>query len=75
MNGSFVQRQAEGLAQRSLRLAGNNVSQAVDQAWRLALGHPASPQELNRAQSAAGERGLVHVCWVLLNSTEFVYVQ
>ncbi|MSU32319.1 MAG: DUF1553 domain-containing protein [Pedosphaera sp.] len=75
MNGTFVQRQAEGLAQRSLRLAGNNVSQAVDKAWRLALGHPASPQELVRAQSAAGERGLVHVCWVLLNSTEFVYVQ
>ena len=75
MNSSFVQRQAASMADRALRLAGNNPDRAINTAWRLALGRPPSEQEQRSAGNAAKERGLSHVCWVLLNSTEFVYVR
>jgi hypothetical protein len=75
MNGTFVQRQAEGLAERAQRLAGNELSRAVETAYRLALGRPATPAETAAATAAARDRGLANVCWVLLNSTEFVYVR
>ena len=75
MNSSFVQRQAGGLAERSRRLARGDLSRAVGTAYRLALGRAATPAEQARAVAAARERGLANVCWVLLNSTEFVYVR
>jgi hypothetical protein len=75
MNGSFVQRQASGLAERAQKMAGGDVDRAVDAAYRLALGRPAKASEIRQAGAAARERGLPHVCWALLNSTEFVYVR
>jgi hypothetical protein len=75
MNSSFVQRQAGGLAERSRRLARGDLSRAVGVAYRLALGRAATPAEQALAVAAARERGLANVCWVLLNSTEFVYVR
>jgi hypothetical protein len=75
MNGSFVQRQASGLAERAQKMSGGDVDRAVDAAYRLALGRPAKASELRQAGAAARERGLPHVCWALLNSTEFVYVR
>ena len=75
MNSSFVQRQAGGLAERSRRLARGDLPRAVGTAYRLALGRDATPDEQARAVAAARERGLANVCWVLLNSTEFVYVR
>ena len=75
MNSSFVQRQAAGLAERSQRMGGGETSGAVVAAWHLALGRPPAANELAQAQAAVRERGLVNVCWVLLNSTEFIYVR
>ncbi|MFO1460329.1 MAG: DUF1553 domain-containing protein [Verrucomicrobiota bacterium] len=75
MNSSFVQRQAASMADRVLRLTQNNPTQAIETAWRLALGRPPTEGEQISAGNAAKERGLSHVCWVLLNSTEFVYVR
>jgi len=75
MNSSFVQRQSAGLAERALATSGNDLSRAVDAAWRLALGRPPTPEELDRGRVAARDRGLASVCWALLNSTEFVYVR
>ncbi|MBL9175415.1 MAG: DUF1553 domain-containing protein [Verrucomicrobiales bacterium] len=75
MNSSFVQRQAASLADRALRLAQNDPVRAIETTWRLALGRPPSENERASAGNAAKERGLSHVCWVLLNSTEFVYVR
>jgi len=75
MNSSFVQRQAARLAARALAAADNDPDRAVDVAWRLALGRPATPDELARSRAAARDRGLASVCWVLLNATEFVYVR
>jgi len=75
MNSSFVQRQSGHLAERALTLAAHDLPGAVEAAYRLALGRPATADERQRALAAARERGLANVCWALLNSTEFVYVQ
>ena len=75
MNNSFVQRQAAQLAERALKDADNDVPGAVQSAYHRALGRAATGKELNRATVVAKERGLSHVCWALLNSTEFVYVE
>lgn len=75
MNNSFVQRQAAKLAERALRESNNDLRRAIDIAYRRALGRAANKADLEIAFPAAKERGLFHVCWVLLNSTEFVYVR
>lgn len=75
MNGSFVQRQARHLADRATMAAPDDLPGAVRTAWKLALGRPPTPAEETRATTAARDRGLVSVCWALLNATEFVYVR
>ena len=75
MNSSFVQRQAAELARRALQLSDHQLPHAVESVYRLALGRPATANERQQAEVAARDRGLEHVCWVLLNSTEFVYVR
>ena len=75
MNNAFVQRQAQSLAERALKASGNDLAAAIQTAYRLALSRPPTAAETQLAQAAAQERGLASVCWALLNSTEFVYVQ
>jgi len=75
MNNSFVQRQAGHLADRGMQAAGGDVERAVQEVYRLALGREPTAGERGRAVEAARDRGLSHVCWALLNSTEFVYVR
>jgi hypothetical protein len=75
MNNAFVQRQARHLADRVMKSAGGDVERAVPEAYRSALGRDATAGERDRAVEAARDRGMFHVCWVLLNSTEFVYVR
>ena len=75
MNNTFVQRQAAHLAERALNEANQDFPDAVQAAYRLALGRPPTPGETARALAAAKERGLTSICWALLNSTEFVYIR
>ena len=75
MNNSFVQRQADKLAERALAAAKGDTTKAIQDAYHRALGRDATRDELKRAVTVAQERGLPHVCWALLNSTEFVYVR
>jgi hypothetical protein len=75
MNNPFVQRQAEGLARRSLAEAGDDPARGVQAAYRRALGREATGAELDRALAVVRDRGLASVCWALLNSTEFVHVR
>ena len=75
MNNAFVQRQAQSLAERALKASGKDLAAAIQTAYRLALSRPPTAAETQLAQAAAQERGLASVCWALLNSTEFVYVQ
>lgn len=75
MNNAFVQRQASYLAQRAMRTANDDLSSAVETAYRLALGRTPNRAELIRAIAVAKERSLASVCWALFNSTEFIYVR
>jgi len=75
MNNSFVQRQAKCLAERVSGGSGRNMKLAVRNAYLLTLGRMPTPAEIDRALTAVKERGLGSLCWALLNSTEFVYVQ
>ncbi len=75
MNNAFVQRQAKALAQRARTTAGDDLRGAVRSAYLLALGRTPSAAETTRAVANANVRDLTSVCWVLLNSTEFIYVE
>jgi hypothetical protein len=75
MNSGFVQRQADHLARRALSLAANQPDEAVTQLWKLTLGRSPDVEESQMARRTLRERGLPHVAWVLLNTTEFVYVR
>ena len=75
MNNAFVQRQADGFAEYALTGAGGDLTAAVRTAYQLALSRDPNEKEAERALAAAKESGLASLCWALLNSTEFVYVQ
>jgi hypothetical protein len=75
MNSSFVQRQADHLAQRALSLCAQDPDRAITCIWRMALGRNPNSGEFEMARKAVRERGMPHVAWVLLNTTEFVYVR
>ncbi len=75
MNNSFVQRQANRLANRASAASGSDLGLAVDDVFERALGRRATAEEKSLAVAAARERGLESVCWALLNSSEFLYVQ
>jgi hypothetical protein len=72
MNNSFVQRQAQHLADRVQKEAGGD---AIRLAYHYAFGRAAPPEEVKRAAVVAREHGLQTVCWALLNATEFLYVK
>ncbi|MFN9720267.1 MAG: DUF1553 domain-containing protein [Planctomycetota bacterium] len=75
MNNAFVVRQASHLAERVLAEAQGDEPTAIRLAWEHALGRQPTDEELTRAVTALKSRGLKNVCWVLLNSTEFVYLR
>jgi hypothetical protein len=75
MNDSFVQRQAERFAERVKKAVGENPESQVTLAYRLALGRPPTADEQTATVSLVREHGLDNACWVLLNSSEFLYVR
>ncbi len=75
MNSGFVQRQADHLARRARAIAGAENDAAIEALWRLTLGRLPDAEETRLAQETLRDRGLAHVAWVLLNTTEFVYVR
>lgn len=75
MNNAFVQRQASHFAKRTMQTANDDVSNAIESAYRMALGRTPNRDELIRAIAVAKERGMASVCWALFNSTEFIYVR
>jgi hypothetical protein len=86
LNSEFMDREAEALAERLERRAGNNLGAALDLAYRLVLSRPRSGAEHQRGleflrTQSAGYRSanprrlaLADFCLVLLNSAEFLYV-
>jgi hypothetical protein len=75
MNNSFVQRQARHFAGRVRREAGTALEEQVRRAFRLALGRGPSADELARSARLVREHGAEGLCWVLLNTSEFLYLR
>ncbi len=74
MNSAFVQIQAGRLSYRAMVAADGRPDLSVNLAYRLALSRPPTAAELETGIATLKDRNFTSFCWVLLNSTEFVYV-
>ncbi len=77
MNNPFVFDQSRALAERVIRVAGQqaSVEQQVQSAYRLAYARDPLPGETNGAVEFIKQADLFSLCRVLLNSNEFLYVR
>jgi hypothetical protein len=78
MNNPFVERQARHLAARVSKEANSQEGPsgaAIARIYEYVLARLPSDTERRTVLAEANERGLWHVCWALLNSTEFLYVR
>lgn len=72
-NNDFMLRQSEYLAQR-LRAKASSAEQQIELAFQLLFGRPVTAEELQLTEPLVRGQGLMHLCRVLLNTNEFVYV-
>ncbi|MCB1210902.1 MAG: DUF1549 domain-containing protein [Verrucomicrobiales bacterium] len=83
MNDEFVEDQAGFLADRAQTEAGGEISQVVDRLFQLTLGRAVDSKRRGEAMSFVSEResvssrqeALTDLAHVLLNSSEFVYIE
>jgi len=72
MNDSFVVRQAMKLAQK-LEDQQPDVQLQVQRLYEMAYSRRPNESESARAVEVARQHGLATVCWVVFNSSEFLY--
>ena len=75
MNNEFVTRQAQLLADRVKGMAGSDTAKQIDVAYKLALSRPPTPRELTLARELVEGRSLADFTNVLLNLSEFLYME
>ena len=74
-NSEFINQQAKYFAARVNKEAGPDVKEQIECAFELAYSRKPSESEIDRAaQLWDGPETLPGLCRVLLNTTEFVYV-
>jgi len=73
LNDPFVLRQCEHFAER-LKAAGSTANDQVQMAFRLTLNREPTTGELRLMSNYARKHGLANACRVLLNSSEFFFV-
>jgi hypothetical protein len=73
LNNPFVLKQCEHFAARLQKLS-PDVSTQIESAYRLALSRAPTPEEKERLTAYSRNHGLANACRVLLNSTEFMFV-
>jgi hypothetical protein len=73
LNDPLVLRQAEHLADRIAHACGDTPAQ-IDQLFAIVLARRARPWERTRLANYADEHGLANVCRLLLNSSEFMFL-
>jgi hypothetical protein len=74
LNSRFVLGQAEALAERLRREAGQDLRAQVGLAFRLAFGREATSEEREAAVTLVGGHGLAAFCRAIYNANEFLYV-
>jgi hypothetical protein len=75
MNNTFAVRQANRFADRIRRRTNKSKNGQITLAFRMAYGRVPSKTELPTATEFVRKNGLKSLCWVLLNSSEFLYVR
>jgi hypothetical protein len=75
LNDRFVLRQAQLLADRVRREAGDDPARQIDLLYRIALTRPPTHTEVAVALAALKTQSLVDLSDVLINLNEFVYVR
>jgi hypothetical protein len=75
MNNEFVLRQAADFATRLKMESGPRLREQIAHAYWLAFARQPSGAELKRAERFANENGVYSFCWVLVNSSEFLYIK
>ena len=75
MNDSFVLRQAERFATRTQETVGDDVQQQVEHIYRRAIGRWPTRNEAADMVTLVKKHGLKTACWVLMNSSEFLYLK
>jgi hypothetical protein len=74
LNDAFVVRQCEHFAAR-LRRESSDLPKQIERAYRLALSRPPRPDEAALLRAYAQKHGLANACRLLVNSSEFVFVE
>jgi hypothetical protein len=74
MNGEFSGAQAEQFAARVKKVAGDSPEASVDAAWKIALGRLPSPDERKVALEYMQRNSLPRLCLLIINTSEFIYV-
>ena len=74
LNNDFMLRQSGYFADRVKTAAGEQLQSQITHAFRLAFGRRPTEAENTAAQSLVQLHGLAHLCRMLLNTNEFVYV-
>jgi hypothetical protein len=74
MNGEFTSTQAEQFAARIRKVAADNPEAAVDTGWRIAFGRSPSDEERQTALDYLKRSSLQRLCLLILNMSEFIYV-
>jgi hypothetical protein len=73
-NSPFVAEQAEALADRAKREAGEATSQQVRRVWLLAVGRAPDENEAAACRTVVEQHGLPALCRAILNSNEFLFI-
>jgi hypothetical protein len=72
-NGAFVNQQAQHLAARLVREAGDDSAKQIERAYLLVLCRPPTPSEGEAAEQFLKRESLQQFCRVLFNLNEFAY--
>ena len=75
MNDSFITRQSERFAERVKRLSNSDLKKQVIIAFQLTLSRMPDDNELATSWALVQKHGLTSLCWVLFNSSEFLYLR
>ena len=73
LNDPLIVRQAEHFAAR-LRITSGDLSEQIEEAYRLALGRVPSREESHLLKAYAQQHGLANLCRLIFNSNEFMFV-
>ncbi|MEX1223986.1 MAG: DUF1553 domain-containing protein, partial [Pirellulales bacterium] len=74
LNDPFMLQQAGYLAERAEREAGGSIDEQVAHVYQLVLTRKPTSDELAAAAQFVEEHSLFHLCRVLYNSNEFLYI-